>query len=256
MKNKKKAALLIALGILALCAVIYAVLIFLEANAPSEGGYGTIEQREDGITVVILTEIAGDSEVKTIRVVGLADAGFSDDPAVEELLNANLYEFLLWGGFTREAFDAEAETPEIDYAIVGNYISVRAYDTEYTPGAAYPVNRLRTIVLNLETGEYAGWPFDYLRMDSEQEIDALQSAFTSGSFVQIHPETPVEGAAEELAEALGDSAWRDGLGFYLTDDSLGIYLTGLPHAVGDYWVFEAKYSDIEPLLTRKLLDAL
>ena len=152
MKNKKKMVLWIVLGVVVLCVAIYVALIILEANTPSEGGYGAIEIRDDGIAIAVLTEINGKSEVKLIRVSGLAD------PAAEELLNQQLYEFSTWSGFMQDAFGAEVEIPEIDYTIIGDYISVRCVDVIHWEDDESPTRYVRTQIFDLTTGEQAASP--------------------------------------------------------------------------------------------------
>ena len=82
--------------------------------------------------------------------------------------------------------------------------------------------------------------------------------YTSGKFTQIYPDTAIDGAADVLAAEIAAyiESSENQNNFYLTEKGLALYVDERPHAAGDYWIFEAKYSDIEPLLTQKLSGAL
>ena len=186
------------------------------------------------IAVAIATDILDGAEVEHINVSGHPDL------AIEERLNGELYAFSTWG-------DAEGVT--LDFAVVGNFLSVRRTGTQYTEGAAYPINFLQTQIFDLTTGEQAGRLSDFVKIGPE-----LREVITSGAFRQVYPEgLTMEGATERLAVEIVDNYDPEyfDLRFYLTETSFGLYIETL-HVEGDYWAFEAPYADIRPSVQTKL----
>ena len=207
-----------------------------------------IESMEDEGSVFEYVVVTGLPEAR------IAESNYEGVDTAPDLLNQELETFFTWPMFSMDyPEDGKTVTVTAKYAVVGKYLSVRAYDTEYAENAAHPVSGLRSHTRDLETGEYAGWLLDFIDVDA-----GLAEAVTSGKFVQVYPETPIDGAAEELAAQLNNSEeiYEIAGNFYLTETGVGIYITGRTHAEGYYWAFEAPYDAIRPILSEKLLSAI
>ena len=187
--------------------------------------------------------------------------GGFDDITLQDTLNDEIYIFFMWPTVSTEN-EGKNITVTAEYDIIGGkYISIRAYDSIYEDGAAYPANNFRAIMLDLETGGNAGWVDDYIRIETVKQQDGMLIGYenigdllTGGNFVQVYPAESLDGAIDIFADRLADEAYS--LEFYLTEIGVGLCATGLPHAVGGYLIFEADYGDIRPLLTEKLLSTL
>ena len=191
----------------------------------------------------------GDSVIEYVVVTGLPDF------ELQTALNDELKNFFTWPLFDSENPD-KTITSTARFTIIGNkYISVRTYETEYTDGAAYPINNAAAMVFSLDTGEFAGHLIDFINIDPDsRDITLLREAFDAGIFELVYPEEEFDGAADIVLEHIADSPHS--AVFYLTETALGLGVTGLPHAIGGYVLFEADYDDIEELLTERLLSAL
>ena len=196
------------------------------------------------ITVSILTGDVVGRNKQYFKVSGLADS------EVEDALNSDLFLFSAWDGI---------EDYTLDFAVVGNFLSVRRAGTQNTEGSAYPTNFLQTQIFDLSTGKQAGSLADFVRLDKDI-LDNIED----GIFKLVYPEEiksviPIDDVNERLYEEIvNNHARRDDyfdMNFYLTETSLGLFIETL-HAEGDYWVFEATYEAIRPILSEKLLAAL
>ncbi|MCL2051500.1 MAG: hypothetical protein FWG91_07225 [Lachnospiraceae bacterium] len=183
-----------------------------------------------------------------------------DDTTLQDAINGEIYTFFMWPTVSTEN-ESKNTTVTAEYDIIGGkYISIRAYDSIYEDGAAYPANNFRAIMLDLETGGYAVWVTDFINIETVErdgmlvEYKNVGDLLIGGSFVQVYPEERFNGAVEMFADRLTEDVYS--LEFYLTKTSVGLCVTGLPNAVGGYLIFEADYGDIRPLLTEKLLSIL
>ncbi|MCL2013509.1 MAG: hypothetical protein FWG69_00820 [Oscillospiraceae bacterium] len=184
----------------------------------------------------VLTQIDLENEGR-VNAEYVLLSGLEHDIKLQGKINEEIQTFCTWPTFNRDNDDKNI-TVKVEYAIIGNkYISIRAADSVYADGAAHPENNYRTATFDLETGEHAGSLIAFSNAGDE-----LRKKITDGTFKQIFPEEPIDGAAEVLA------AEFDVDNFYLTEDSLGLFVTDRPHAAGSYWIFEAKYSDITTLV--------
>jgi hypothetical protein len=183
----------------------------------------------------------GDTKIEYVQVTGWPDFD------IQTKLNEELETFFTWPLVDAENPDKNITTTA-DYAIIGNkYISVRAYDMEYTQGTAHPVSNLRAMVFDLETGESAGNIAEFIEVGNY-----LSEAILDGRFVQIYPDEPIDGADETLMNSISDISNN----FYLTENGMVLFVTDMPQATGGYWVFEAPYESIQSLLNEKLLSAI
>jgi hypothetical protein len=159
-----------------------------------------------------------------------------EDTAVQDMLNDQIDMFCTWAGvhMGHKEYDI---TSVLEYTVIGDeYIFLRRTDTIHD-GTDSPEKYFTSTAYELTTGEYAGTLVAF-----SEAGDNLREKITDGTFVQIYPAEPIEGAAELLAQEFDDSD------FYFTEDSMGLYLINRPHEEGDYLIFEAKYEDIESLL--------
>ncbi|MCL2078568.1 MAG: hypothetical protein FWH17_01850 [Oscillospiraceae bacterium] len=204
----------------------------------------------------ILTEAEDDGRINIDYVLL---SGF-DDTTLQDAINEEIYTFFMWPAVSTEN-EGKNITVTARYGIIGGkHVSLRAYDLIYEDGGAYPENDFRAIMLDLETGENVRWVTDFINIETiEQggmpvEYKNIGGLLTDGNFVQVYPETSFDGAIEMFADRLAEEVYS--LEFYLTETSAGLCVTGLPHAVGGYLIFEADYGGIRPLLTQKLLSVL
>jgi len=144
-------------------------------------------------------------------------------------------------------------TVTADYAILGHkYISIWTVHTVYKKDADYPETKMNAKIFDLETGEENENFSDFVRIGNNAKNASLKSAIKSSKFVQKHPAELQKDAADTIADTLIKTDGL-GVGFYLTQDSFGLYMNGQSHENGGYWAYEAKYSDIKSLLTKDLL---
>ena len=148
---------------------------------------------ESGVAAGVKTEVSRGVETKFVTVSGLSD------PEIQEKLNQELYAFSTWGLGGSDEDDVTTEGIDFKYSLVGNYISVRRFDTTTRKDAAYPVNNIRSLVFDLETGEYAGGLYEFI----DSGLDLIE-AVKSGKFVQVYPETAIDGADDVLAAYIAD----------------------------------------------------
>jgi hypothetical protein len=218
-----------------------------ETPNPSDNTVQTTPAQEvpqadrEAFEITIETLVVADEDIDRIDVKYLKVSGM-ENSEVQEMLNEELFIFCTWPTVNRDNDDKNITVAVQSNVIGDRFISVRAFDSIYAEDAAYPDNHLRAIVFDAETGEYAGDISEFM------DVYALNAA--ANSFVQIFPEEPIDGAFEVLTEEL------DANDFYLTHDSVGVFVTGRPHAAGSYWIFEVKYDDVLPFLRQQILDAL
>ena len=187
------------------------------------------------IAVGIATDNSGGTEVEYIHVSG------HPDPAVEKELNEELYVFSTWDTvFTMGDDNGDVDNIKLNFAVVGNLLSVRCSGTRNTEDSAYPTNFLRTQIFDLTTGKQAGSLSEFIKVGEE-----LRNLIKSGAFTILYPPERDDGN-ERLAAEIADT-----YAFYLTETSLGLFIDVL-HAEGDYWVFEATYEAIRPVVQTKL----
>lgn len=211
-------------------------------GADKKSGYGSAEIRDDGISIAVLTETSGASEVKFIKVTGLADKD------VEQALNDELFTFSVWGVGEQYETEKVTEVLSIDYAVIGDVLSVRRNDKVLWQGAETPARYMRTQIFDLTTGAQAGSLSDYISVDEK-----LRELITSGAFEQVYP-GEIAGAKEALAVEIVDKYNPDffDLRFYLTETAFGLYIDGEVEGGKGYWAFEAPYEKVAPLMKAKL----
>ena len=187
-------------------------------------------------------------KIEYYEVSGIADT------AIQKKLNEGVHSFFTKSLAGYEKLKAEKEivpTLELtaEYAIVGNYLSVSSVGTEYSTEWAYPHNSFVSAVFDMTTGEKDSVLTDYISLS-----DNLKEAIKNRKFKQIVPdEAPMSFMDTFYNSVIGGNIRSDlNPGFYLTNDSIGIYIDGTEHVTGDYWIFEAKYKDISDLLSDKL----
>ena len=178
------------------------------------------------------------NRIDYLEVSGMADS------EMQKMLNEDLYTFFTWG-----IEDAEDLIIEADYAIVGNYLSVRAIGREFASDPKKMVRSCNSTVFDITTGEQNGVIYDYLDID-----DKFREAVRDGIFKPVYPEAPMINLNDKLMNLIVAGSIPANLepGFYLTDDSLGVHLLDEDKIEGDYWAFEAKYEDISDLLKARL----
>ena len=212
------------------------------------------EQTIDG---KILSNIFDDGRIDIEYVL----LGGFNDIALQDAINEEIYTFFMQPKDSAENVGKNITITAAYDIIGGKYVSMRAFDSIYADAAAYPVNNFRAITLDLETGGNAGWVDEYIKIETVKQDNGMLIGYenvgdflVSGNFTQIYPEESFDGAVEMFADRLAEDVYS--LEFYLTETSVGLCVTGLPHAVGGYLIFEADYSGMRPLLTEKLLSVL
>ena len=192
------------------------------------------------VDVKILTQIDLENEDRDYNIEYLLLSGLEHDINLQTALNDEIQTFCTWAAFNRDNDDKNINAT-VEYTILGNkFLSIRMTDSVYSDGAdgaAHPENNYRATIFDLETGEHAGSLIAF-----SDAGDELRAKITDGTFKQVFPEEAIDGALEILA------AEFDLHNFYLTNDSLGLFITERPYATGSYWIFEAKYDDIPTLV--------
>jgi len=211
-------------------------------EAPDD--YGQDEENDSPIVTRIEARVEENAQIQYIVIQGL------DDLDIQQMLNEEIYTFFSWIMMDAENQDRELTVTASGHLVGGRYFSAVAFDLIYEEGAAYPTHNMRTAVFNLETGEPDGVIFDFIEMGDE-----LIEAIRSGVFFQARGDEFDVITGDMFADVFGDPDFYENYsdrGFYLTQDTLGLYVTGVPHMLGSFWMFEAEYSDILPFLTEKL----
>ena len=215
-------------------------LLMFAGCSQNQGGEETTDPMPEESKITVSIETA--DGMKFLKVSGL------EDPAAEESINSELFTFSTWG-----LEESDMDGFKLEYAVVGDYLSVRRSGTKIEEGAAYPTNFFHTQIYDFSTGRQAGDLREFIKIEED-----FRNLITSGAFKMIHPEgVEIEGAAEHLAAAIVDPFEYESFEsrFYLTETGLGLYMEVL-HAEGDYWIFEASYADIYPVMQKKLALAL
>jgi hypothetical protein len=197
----------------------------------------------EGISVNIVLHDEQGSKIEYVQLEGMADAG------AQQRINEELELFATWPLFNAE--ETPAVTAKAKYAMIGGkYIAVRSECTIGYAEAAHPENQLQSVIFDLENAGFATQPDIYIASKA-----ALIHALSEGKFVQVWPDTPLDDIVGIMIEEISNTA-GNGYEFYLTENSLGVYLGDRPHAAGDYWAVEAPYGKIRDVLTpgfKKLL---
>ena len=114
--------------------------------------------------------------------------------------------------------------------------------------AAHPWRAVSSLVYDLESGKKLALA------DVFTAQDELYNLMSDGVFTTEWMEAEEIRSKFSLEEILRA---KDNLGewFYLNEDGIGIVID-MPHAVGDYWEFEASYADISDYLTVDFINLL
>jgi hypothetical protein len=208
-------------------------------------------------TAACFAETAGVSV--SVDVIRLANEGFLEIPVVSGLSDAALEKEI--NALLRAALTSEAvlmNTPDshiegkLSWAIIeGKLLS--AYVTEYVnlgELAAYPRNDVLSVTVNLETGGRV-FASDVLIIDED-----LRAYIRGGVFKLTNVDAEAEGAAEEFIGEFINNYYPDTLGvnFYMTREGVALYIKNVPHALGDYWVFEAAWRDIRDIVRTEVFE--
>ncbi len=192
-----------------------------------------------------------DTQARYIEVSGLADA------ALQEKLNKELKDFCLQPAYSAGNDTTYNIMPVFEVA-AGDLLSLRTYDTAYTTGAAYPVASIRSQLFSLTAGaKDTGSLWDFIK-----DKDAFKQLALDGKFgfiaAGIEGEIPEElkaAAYNELAGSIDTSEFA--AQFYFGDGgSLNVWLNGMNHATGDYWLFDISVTELEELATDRLLPVI
>ncbi len=150
--------------------------------------------------------------------------------------------------------DTDVSTIEIDFKITWkskNLISIQYYASGFSKGAAYPVDLLYTINIDISKGSKLRLK-DYINIDNNfvdkfrkykvKDPDINQAS--EGAFEYILDTYSVDDLLKYFDGA--DSSYNNSAFTfsYFTKDSLGISIE-VPNAVGDHTEIELKYKDIK-----------
>jgi len=200
---------------------------------------------EEKITVKTEKYESKEHDIEYLVVSGMADTKKQD--TINELLES----FYTWP--TIYLYDEDEDVPSVtvkaNYAILGDYLSATLESLSLTEDAAYPNNSFNAITFNLKTGETVD--YDTFIKSNSDLLDAVES----GKFEFIYPGEGVEDADKAfLVDYFAEARKGDEInkGFYLTEDSFGLFVGGKTHAEGGYWTFESEYDDIADILTEQL----
>ncbi|MEM1483431.1 metallophosphoesterase [Oscillospiraceae bacterium PP1C4] len=192
-----------------------------------------------------------DTQARYVEVSGLTDA------AVQEKLNQALKEFCLAPTSSAEK-DTTYDIMPVFEMVGGNLLSVRAYDTAYTTGAAYPVSSIRTQLFNLTTGDKDTedlWSFIKDKAAFKQLILDKKFGFAAAGVEGELPEEVKVSAYQKLADSIDTSEFASQ--FYFGDGgSLNVWYEGDNHATGDYWLFHIPVTELEGIATDRLLPVI
>lgn len=185
--------------------------------------------------------------IKYPQISGLADSNKQDK--INELLKSEALVVVdsLYGG-------TEDVSMEINYKVMfksNNLLSIQYQGYTYSNGAAYPVDRLYTINIDLNKGSEIMLK-DYINID-ENFVEKFR-----GFKVDNPDESQLEveafkyiierhSAADLLRYFDGSDSSYEAFPIifsYFTEDALGISIE-VPHAVGDHTQIELKYQNIK-----------
>ena len=205
-------------------------------------GFASCSKKEN-IVVNIVSYNEDGSEIEYVKLEGMSDL------SAQQRINEELQMFATWPLVNAE--ETPIVTAKAKYAVIGGkYISARSEVVTKYAETPYPVNELQSVVFDLETADFANQPDLFVASKA-----ALLHAFSSGKFLQVWPDTPLDGIVDILIEELSLTPGH-GYEFYLTEKTLGIHLGQRQHAVGDYWAFEAPYGSIKDVLTPEFKELL
>lgn len=189
-----------------------------------------------------------DTQARYVEVSGLTDT------TVQTKLNQALKEFCLAPASSAEK-DTTYDIMPVFELVGGDLLSVRAYDTAYTTGAAYPVSSIRTQLFNLtagnkDTGDL--WSFIKDKAAFKQLIPDKKFGFAAAGVEGEIPEEVKASAYQKLADSIDTSEFASQ--FYFGDGgSLNVWCEGDNHATGDYWLFNIPVTELERLAADRLL---
>ncbi|KXL51660.1 3',5'-cyclic adenosine monophosphate phosphodiesterase CpdA [Anaerotignum neopropionicum] len=192
-----------------------------------------------------------DTQARYVEVSGLTDT------TVQEKLNQALKEFCLAPISSAEK-DTNYDIMPVFEMVGGDLLSIRTYNTAYTPGAAYPVSSIRTQLFSLTTGDKdAGNLWDFIK-----DKDAFKQLVLDGKFgfapAGVEGEIPKElktAVYQKLAQNI--DAPEFATKFYFGDGgNLNVWCEGDNHVTGDYWLFDIPVIELEGLATNQLLSII
>ena len=151
----------------------------------------------------------------------------------------------------RDTFAERVEKPDPPNTVEGTaewhifadrYLSVLS--TYYYSGTAmaHPWADIRTLTFDLQGDDTPLRVSDVILVDED-----LRVAIRDGVFRKANDPIDIEGSAADFIIGYIDeyNPETTGYNFYFTEDGIALYLNDRPHAAGDFWVFEAAFTDIE-----------
>lgn len=219
-----------------------------EENSKEENSNQKKSENQVGINYKVVDEKYIDKEV-TIKYPQITDLGDDNrQKRINEILKAEALSVL---GFYEDSNDVSLN---ITYKILWQsqrILSVQSFGVGNAKGAAYPLNLLYTVNINIDNGSKLILK-DFVKIDNNfvnsfrnfkvKDPETNQASTSAYEYI-LNTYT-----AEDLIRYFegADSSYKNSAFTfsYLTKDAIGISIE-VPHAVGDHMEIELKYQDIK-----------
>ena len=234
---KKQLLWLILIVVLAILSV--AVWLFL--NTDSSGGNPSGDIAAIGQSVSVRQERfqKTPNEYYSIDIAYPIISGL-DNAAVEADLNKNIHAIAFRDYDEKEIGDYELNVTS-DYSIIGGRIICCIFYEQYGHKlAAHPSRGIDYLAYDMKTGKALALSDIFTAQDKLYDL-IIGEVFASVGF-DVDWDELADFIGPEYLEAYLKQDYVDSQ-FYLRENALGIVIS-VPHAVGDYWDFEADYTDL------------